>query len=978
MYLRTLGGLELEGAQLSRPKPLLLLCYVSVEGSKSRVDLAELFYLDARDPMSSLRVALNHIRSDAEGALDLEGHRVDALVDSDARELLLAWERQDYQHMVSLYQGAFLDGFSLRDWPLELEEWVYGTREYLASLVRKAFLNLAQQVVQSNLNEAAKLATKGFKVAGAPDPEPEEFRQIYSLMVLGESPEALELKKLAQDYGFALEPLPVLGEASEQPTVTTTPNNLQLRSSSFVGRTQDLAEIKNLLMASSYRLLTLHGQGGIGKTRLVLQAGLELLQERQFKDGIYFVELEALTHSGQILPAIASVLGLTQTGADAIKQIAGFIGSKAMLIILDNFEHLADASTHCSELLGLCPNLKLLVTSREALNIDAEVIYMVKGLSLPSSDQIGLELALSYEVIQLFLDRAKRAKLSYQIAEDDLIYVIRLCHLLEGLPLGIELAAAGTKLMSAKEIYQAISEDYDSMFSPSRDLSERHKSLRATFDYSWNLLSQKEQMTLVQLAIFRGGFSRDAASKVVGATLPILRSLVDKALLRVNDEGRFDRHLLLYQYTLEKLEQDPNYPDLQAKHAEYFLALSEEAEPILIGKGQLEWLNKLELEHENLRVSLAWQLENDSEQAIRQASALRRYFEIRGYWEEGIAYLSQAITHAGEKHSESYLKAVYALGALLRSNFLNDKAEPYFNVAEKLAGSLSNQQVLADTLNQLAGIAWSRGDLDTSSELLDQSLDIKRLLNDKRGLAIAHGNIALLAKLNRDLDRAKEHYQEAYTIYDELADESSKAETLRNIGRVAILENDFSRAENQFYEALKIVLQVGDKKRQGWLLNDLACIACSKNQLESSLSLLKESEQYAKSFGTLRDVANVLQGYGLTYYAMNMVPEAKKCFGESLQLAQNGNYRDGIATAIEGLASVELKNGNFEGAVKLWGASRKLGTDTLLLKIYLKNRYEQDVAEAKAYLGKDVFCDYLTKGEMLSVDEVMDIVFALN
>lgn len=974
MQLKTLGRLELEGSSLSRPKPLLLLTYLTVEGSKSRADLAELFYLGASNPMSSLRVAINHLRSEAEQALELEGSRVVSVIASDAKGLLVAWERQDYQKVTELYSGAFLDGFSLKDMPVELEDWVYGTREYLALLVRKAFLRLAQQVAQASFKEAARLAAKGYKVSGAPEPEPEELRQLYGFMLAGNHPDLAELKKLANDYGFDLESAEIsLKTQTFLPELQATPSNLQARSSSFVGRVQELTEIKDLLKNSSLRVITLHGQGGIGKTRLAEQVGLELLHEGQFKDGIYFVGLESLNEESQITLSLAKTLGLNLGNAEPFKQICEFIGEKSVLLILDNFEHLTSAATLCSDLFRQCPNLFMLVSSREALNISEESIYELSGLSLPTTEHLSLEVAQTFEVIQLFSDRARRAKLNYNLTDEELPTVISLCRLLEGLPLGIELVAASLRLMPAKDIELSIRQDLDTLYSPSRDLSERHQSLRATFDYSIKLLSDSEKKVLIHLAIFQGGFGRDSASQVVGATLPILRSLVDKALLRVSADGRFNYHMLLYQYLFEKLERDPNYPELREKHAAYYLKLSEEAEPKLIGKGQLEWLNRLELEHDNLRAALSWNLANKPEHALRQATSLRRFWEIRSYFNEGSDYLRNAVNNAPEKNSESYLKAIYALGALLRSNFANDEAEPYFIEAEELAKSLGNKQVLADTLNQLAGIAWVRGKLEDSHELLNQSLEIKRELNDKRGTAISLENLGLLAKMQQNYDLAITLYQECLEIYKNLSDTTYQANVLRNLGQIMYLEGTFVKAQNYLQESLEHFKELGSKNIEGQILNDLACIACHNNQADIALNLLEKSSKIAKDLGMPRDVANVLQGYGLVYYLKQDFEQAASYFEKGLRLAHEVSDLGGMASALEGLASIAVQKQKYQLAATLWGVSQGLEQVTESLKTFLKAHYERDLVKAEKHLGESVLKELMSKGKLLSVDKAVEL-----
>lgn len=974
MQLSTLGKLELSDSGLRRPKLLLLLAFLTVEGSKSRADLAEFFYLGARSPSSSLRVALNHFKADAEGAVLSEAKRVTAVAKSDAQALLDAFEVKDYGLVTELYKGAFLDGFSLKDWPVELEEWVYVTREHIASTVRQSLLILAQeQASQANFSEAAKLAGKAFKLAGASEPEPEQLELLYTLMLTSDSAHLPELKNLLDDYGLSFELSQEDAQAQFKTTTShkKTPSNVLARGNSFVGRQDEIKQITTLLNDPNYRLLTLHGQGGIGKTRLVTRTALKILETKNFNDGVFLTELESLNHHDEILEAIANSLELQVSNDDSLTAITKHIANKQFLLVLDNFDHLVEGSPLCSTLLQNCPNLKILVSSRERLNITEEYGLEIKGLNVPPKANLSLEEAKTYSIITLFEDRAKRAKLEYSLNENDIEAVISIAQLVEGLPLGVELAAAGIAVMNATEIAQAITQDIDTLYTPARDVTERHQSIRATFDYSWNLLNPKEQDVLKNLSICVGGFTRDAASKIANANIPTLRGLIDKALLRVNNSGRYSCHMLLYQFTQEKLEQDPN--KTQEKHAQYYNAYAQEAEPHLINKGQLEWLKKLETDKDNLRKSLRWNLTNDLDSALRQAAALRRFWEIRGYFTEGTSWLKDCVNKASDQSSEVYLKAIYALAALLRAQHNTQDAQPYLNACITLAKKLNQQPILADTYNLQAGIAWAKGDLDESRDLLNKSLEIKRELNDRRGVAISLENLGLLAKRQKNHNLALTLYQESYEIYTNSSDDTNSANALRNIGQVLSIQNNFDAAKNYLEKSLASFVKMGNKQKEGWVLNDLACIACHNGDLNLAIKYLDACNRITKMFGTARDKANVDLGYGLIAYAKENYNEAHQLFKKALKQANSFQDLTAVATALEGLGCSSCQIDNHSLAAKLWGASDNLQQTTELIKTFLKTQYESDITKAKNNLGESSYLQYYEVGRHLPLEEAIHL-----
>ncbi len=414
MELRTLGGLKLEGVVFSQPKPLLLLAYLVLEGPQERRHLAELLWPSSVRAMRNLRTVLTRLRGVSSGMVEVDGVRVWTTIDCDAHALLTALEKDELQSGLELYRGPFLDGLSLRVYGSELEEWVYHTREYLAGRVREALLSLAEiQASQGGFRQAIEQAERAYLLAGAPAPEPQELERLHTLFVAGGSHHAKEVRR--EGLGFGLSLVVSVTEAKErlrspqQEDERGVLRNLPEQRTSFVGRELELSEVTELLVQPDCRLLSVVGAGGVGKTRLALKTAQQQLEAGGFSDGVVFVPLEALATAAAIPAVVAGALGLTLSGQeDASTVVIRFLSEKRLLLVLDNFEQLLEGTSFVRELIDNCPRLKLLITTRERLNLEVEWVFEVEGLAYPEEAR-SLERAGYFDAVQLFVQRAKRA-----------------------------------------------------------------------------------------------------------------------------------------------------------------------------------------------------------------------------------------------------------------------------------------------------------------------------------------------------------------------------------------------------------------------------------------------------------------------------------------------------------------------------------------------------------------------------------------
>ncbi|HXQ38741.1 MAG TPA: AAA family ATPase, partial [Anaerolineales bacterium] len=435
-----------------------------------------------------------------------------------------------------------------------------------------------------------------------------------------------------------LEPPSPLSGSGPVPTSQLVSSNLPVPLTSIIGREHEMRAIIQQIQDPACRLLTLTGPGGVGKTRLALEVAHRL--NESFKNGAPFVSLVGTSTSEFIVPAIAEAVGFVFSGATELKvQLFNHFKEQQMLLILDNLEHLLSGIQLLDDLLEYAPGIKLLTTSREQLNLRAEWVFEVQGL--PVSSHIELDDLESNSAAALFIQRARQTDVNFTPRAENLPSITRICQLVDGLPLGLELAATWVRMMSLPEVAREIERSMDFLTTTARDASPRHRSMRAVFDYSWNLLSTEERQVMRKLSVFRGGFTRAAAEKVAGATLPLLSALLDKSLVRRNESGRYDLHELLRQYANVQLRAEEQEEQAVCEgHAEFYLSLLEAHKPMLQSRRQRDALAELSSETDNIRA--AW----DEAVSSRRLDLLRRgawslwyMYELRTYFQEGEALI---------------------------------------------------------------------------------------------------------------------------------------------------------------------------------------------------------------------------------------------------------------------------------------------------------------------------------------------------
>jgi predicted ATPase len=579
----------------------------------------------------------------------------------------------------------------------------------------------------------------------------------------------------------------------------------------LVGRKQELEEVCALLRSEQTRLVTLSGPGGVGKTRLGIRVAEELAGE--FADGVCFVPLTPVRKADLVLSSIARTLGLRELGEEPLSERLGeHLKDREMLLFVDNFEQVVDAGPQVADLLALCPHLKVLVTSREVLHLSCERVFPVPPLGLPDPKRLveDSQIFSEYEAIAFFVERAQAFKPDFRLTEENAPVVAEICVRLDGLPLGIQLAAARLKLISPRAILERLRRRLRLLKGGPQDAPARQKTLRDAIGWSYELLGE-ERLLFGRLSVFAGGCTLEAAEAVCDPreelteeVLDLLGSLMDKSLLNraesEDGEGRFWMLETVKEYALERLEAAGEEREARHGHAVYYLALAKEARPELTGPRQTEWYNRLEAEHDNLQAALSWSLERGDAQAALQMNAeLWWFWYKRGYLSEGRRWLEEALGKSASP-APARAEALNGAGVLARNQSDYDQAQAWLEESLALWRELGDKRGAADVLINLGTVALDKGDYPQAAAFFDDSMPLRRELGDSWGLALALNNLGVTARAQNNLTEAVALYEECLELFRTLGDKASTAMALNNLGEVAEDQDEYERAAASYQE----------------------------------------------------------------------------------------------------------------------------------------------------------------------------------
>jgi predicted ATPase/DNA-binding SARP family transcriptional activator len=649
-------------------------------------------------------------------------------------------------------------------------------------------------------------------------------------------------------------PAQPLQDADTVPASRPTPHNLPTPLTSFVGRADELGRLGALLVGDT-RLVTLVGSGGAGKTRLALAIGWQLLT--QFADGAWWVALAGIQPTddptlqrGTLASAVAAALGRTLAGRrDPLDDLADVLHDCTALLVLDNCEHLPEVAAVARVLLEAAPKVRVIATSREPLGLGGEMLVRLEGLPVPLP---GAADPASYPGVQLFLERADRHTPGWRqgIADGT---VARLCRLLDGLPLAIELAAHWVGHYTPDEIAEAIQTDLDFLAARTRDIPDRHRSLRAVFDYAWRSLNATEQQALLRLSVFRGSFDRAAAQAVAGVRATTLVALVDKSLLQQAGVGRYSLHELLRQFAAERLGTSGDATTTRAQHAAYYLVLAEQAAPELIRPDQAATLDRLDRALDNVRAALRWMWEQgQTELGLRLAGALERFWFTRGFLGEGQEWLERFLTLANAIQVPPAVRAQAFSAAGLLANTCGDHVQATLWLEQGLASyrAADDPAGAVRVLTTLGGVAYDQGDLRGAVERWEQSLAQARAVGDLGEVARALGNIGEAEYHLGDLASAAVRHTEALALARQLGRTNLEAFQLGDLGNVARRQGDLARAMALHRQALQLKRALGARRQIAITLEDLACVAAAGGNGARAACLLGAATAIRDEIGT--------------------------------------------------------------------------------------------------------------------------------
>jgi predicted ATPase/DNA-binding SARP family transcriptional activator/DNA-binding CsgD family transcriptional regulator len=956
------------GHRLHREQAIDLLWPDSARGKASN-NLRQVLYSARRvlDPASSspkryLSLQDEHLVLCPDGQLWVDVNAFEEMATSARRSR----DPAAYKVAVELYAGELLP----ED---RYEEWAEGRRNELHQLCLALLLGraglyqergehaLAIEVLRKatgeepTLEEAHASLMRLHALSGRPERALAQYERLRNALQkgIGTQP-AKATRRLRDEIAAGRLPMtPPAGHGPQEEQPSTGKHNLTSPMTSFVGREREMVEVKRTLAMT--RLLTLTGAGGSGKTRLALEVARELVGS--YPDGVWLVELAPISEEGLVAQEVANVLGVQERPDEPLADtLVEALAGKQTLLVLDNCEHLLDpAARLVDKLLAWCPNLRMLVTSREPLAIPGEVNLAVPPLSLPGGTTNGgltTEALMRYEAVRLFVERARLRLLDFEVTRENAEAVARVCRTLDGIPLAIELATARMGALAVEQVAQRLDVSLDVLKGVSRIAAPRQETLRATLDWSHDLLSGAEKALFRKLSVFAGRWTLEAAEAVCSGAgteqedvLDLLGALVDKSLVVAgavpNGAMRYRMLEPIRRYAYEKLEESGEADEVRNRHAAFFLTVAGEAEPELAGQQQSVWADHLEIEHDDLRGAVSWFLDRgEGESALRMGASLWRFWYVRGYISEGTGWMERVLAEGESVASPERVKALEGIGWLTQFQGNHQRARGTY----------------------------------------EEMLTLSRELGDKGNIATALNSLGTVAVQQGDTKRAKRLLQENLTVIDNLEAEGDPATTLKKLyafnllGYLAIVEeNDYAQATALLEESLALAREVGDPDRIGMSLANLGHPALLRGDYGRAKALSEEALEFADEVGSasVEFAITARINLGLAALALGEHERAMGSFEEALVKSQDMGRTPQVIETLEGMASLAGAMGKAARAARLWGAAEAAREVTGILATTPDELalHEPHMASARSRLGASAWEEALAEGRAMSLGE---------
>ncbi len=982
LEIRALGNLsiDLDGKPVaglpSRAAQALLVYLVSHDRAISRERLAELLWADRtqEQALTNLRTILTPLKKKLGGyllisrgslafnheteywvdAAEIE-HRLDRLESPRTPSGILTSETTDrLKRALALYQGDFLEGFYLREGP-GFEEWALVVRERLRRLVSDGLrLLTAHHLATGSYGEGIETAEQLLKI----EPFDEEgWRMKMWLQLRGGRRNAAikayeALRNLLQEE-LGVEPTDATRAMYDRIRTLTFPPPLRLPPSptAFVGRQQEIGRVVRELMASDARLLTLFGPGGIGKTRLAVEAANRLYADRPglFLNGIYFVPLAGVRDPEILAGSVASALGLTLQGARSPEeQLIQYLGDREVMLVLDNFEQLlplhdedSDGRQFLERLLEKTKGIKFLVTSRSRLNLYEEVVLEVTGLAVPEG-RIGKP--GQFDAIDLFIQAARQKQPAFGASDEEMHDIARICQHLQGVPLAIELAAHWVRILSCSQINAEIARGLEILRSTQHNLPARHRSMRAVFDHSWVLLDPDHQRMYSGLSVFSGGFDLGSARAVVGAKAADLLALADRSLVQKISPDRFEIHELLRQFAAEKLAEDKRRAvEVLAAHAEYFLSFLQRLDPASAPEQAAPTWETSAAELNNIR--LAWKTVldlNDLEGMARGLPGLAQHFLLHGPLDEGKDLIQATLDQLNGDQARGSQAA--GLAANIRAHLARfGIAKGQYQSAMEWAQASVQEDRAADgqETEALAHLCWGeahwhQGEYAEAQLRIEQALEAARRA-DSRYLEAE--SLRLLGQTYwplGDYREAEQYYHQALEIYRQTGNLHGESMALTYLGILFFEQDAFAEARNFMEQAAVMNQAAGDKLGEGRVLTNLCVVCCFQGDYGAAVvhneRALRLLDEVGETTGYIANIRN----QGMIKVYLGQYAEAEIAQLRALELFRSIGDRRGECYALTGLCNLFNQWGNHPRALlygeKALELARELSIDYSIVK----------------------------------------------
>lgn len=1014
--------LDGEPVVIERSKALALLVYLALEpGEHSRQSLAVLFWPDydqsrasayLRRNLWALKEALGQdciaagrdlVRLNRESGVWVDVLEFRRLLDSclehghgSARQAVCPDCLVPLQQAVELYRAGFLEGFGLRDSP-GFDDWQFyqaeGLRQSLAAaLERLARCQMDQRVFEPAIaaarrmvalnpiaEEGHRLLMRAYALGGqhnlalrqyqecarileaelGVEPQP-ETRDLYEQIREGRLDKGKQMP--VAPASAPVEPVSEAAPGAHPPAIPSParvpPNNLPAQLTPFVGRVAELATISGLLGNPDCRLLTLLGPGGIGKTRLAIEAASRALQGSpgRYPQGVFFVPLASLSDPAYLPQTIADALQFDLRAEEAPRQqLIDYLRERTLLFVLDNFEQLVPGVDLLAEILEKAPGVEMLITSRERLNLPAEWVLDVQGLAYPeegdprSGDPRSLD---EYSAVRLFVQEARRVRVDFVLTEEDRPGLIEICKLVQGMPLGLELAAAWTRLFSCREIAQEIRRSTDFLSVSLRGVPDRHQSLRGVFEHSWGLLSEEEKSAFRKLSIFRGPCRSAAAEYVISTreqserdpqALFLLSALVDKSMLRRSASGYYEMHELLKQYAGEKLEQVPDEKaEAYRRYAEFYARLMTGFEHELkSGRHQLA-LQQMEIEIEDLRQSWRWMVEQARLDLLEQAMiALNLFSDMRSRLDEGYALFHLAAdrlreldrnTAGGDDDPDliallailTYVEGASAsgLGEYQHARACFHESETLLRRLEALPDFPPERKAVVSTLVHFGNISH---DAKEVKRRYAESVAAFERTGNRWGQALAHLIMSYFYQYPlRDQDRARALRQESLALFDSIGNHWGITMCLVDLADMALGLGEYDEATALALRGLSLSRQNNDRWRMIGALIILGQVEVARGNFPQAHAYYDEAITLVKESGSRSSLASILDCMGYLNLLEGDYDGAEQKYRKSLLINREAGNDRAAGMALMNLADVVRERGDRERARSLYLESLSL------------------------------------------------------